>query len=103
LRRLTAIDHQDHDATVALDEAGEEALGVARYVRDHERPDMAGSPGARLARRPSADLFDDGGQHRSLFWGGRDMHTLLRRRAPVPIPSLPTIGFQRAGRPTSAT
>jgi GNAT superfamily N-acetyltransferase len=41
LRRLTAIDHHDHEAMIALDEAGDEALGVARYVRYPERPDLA--------------------------------------------------------------
>ena len=41
VRRLTDVDHHDHEAMVALDEAGTEALGVARYVRDPERPDTA--------------------------------------------------------------
>lgn len=41
VRHLTDIDHHDHEAMIALDEQGTEALGVARYVRDPERPDAA--------------------------------------------------------------
>ena len=41
LRYLTEIDHHDHEALVALDPAGSESLGVARYVRDPERRDSA--------------------------------------------------------------
>jgi acetyltransferase len=41
LRYLTEVDHHDHEALVALgpDEAG--FIGVARYVRDAQRPDHA--------------------------------------------------------------
>jgi GNAT superfamily N-acetyltransferase len=38
---LTDIDHHDHEAMIALDETCEEGLGVARYVRDPNRPDTA--------------------------------------------------------------
>ena len=41
VRYLTDIDHQDHEAMIALDERGNEGLGVARYVRNPERPDTA--------------------------------------------------------------
>ena len=33
LSYLTAVDHHDHEALVALDEDGSEAVGVARFVR----------------------------------------------------------------------
>lgn len=39
LRFLTEIDHHDHEALVALD--GDEAVGVARYVRSVEKPSRA--------------------------------------------------------------
>lgn len=38
---LTEIDHHDHEAIVALDEQTGEGVGVARYVRDPDRPDVA--------------------------------------------------------------
>lgn len=41
VRRLTDIDHHDHEAVVAVDESGTESLGIARYVRDAERRDAA--------------------------------------------------------------
>ncbi len=41
LHRLAEVDHRDHEAILALDERGEEGLGVARYVRDPERRDRA--------------------------------------------------------------
>ena len=41
VRYLTEIDHQDHEAIIALDEATGEGIGVARYVRDPDRPEMA--------------------------------------------------------------
>ena len=41
VRYLTEIDHHDHEAMIALDEATGEGVGVARYVRDCERPHMA--------------------------------------------------------------
>jgi GNAT superfamily N-acetyltransferase len=38
LRHLTEVDHRDHEAIVALDPATGGLVGVARYVRDRERP-----------------------------------------------------------------
>jgi GNAT superfamily N-acetyltransferase len=60
VRHLTAIDHHDHEAMIALDEAGTEALGVARYVRDSERPEAA---------EVAVTVVDD--------WQGRGLGTLL--------------------------
>ena len=41
VRHLTDIDHHDHEAMIALDETGTEALGDALYVRDPERSGTA--------------------------------------------------------------
>src|SRR3954453_12654135 len=41
LRYLTEIDHRDHEALEALDPDGKISVGVARYVRDHERRNSA--------------------------------------------------------------
>jgi RimJ/RimL family protein N-acetyltransferase len=41
LRYLTEVDHHDHEALVATDPRTGEGVGVARYVRDPERPDTA--------------------------------------------------------------
>jgi GNAT superfamily N-acetyltransferase len=60
VRRLTDIDHCDHEAMIALDEQGTEALGVARYVRDPERPEAA---------EVAVTVVDD--------WQGRGVGTLL--------------------------
>jgi GNAT superfamily N-acetyltransferase len=38
---FTEIDHIDHEAIGALEPGGGEGLGVARYVRDRERPHVA--------------------------------------------------------------
>ena len=38
---LTEIDHHDHEAMIALDEATGEGIGLARCVRNSERPDAA--------------------------------------------------------------
>ncbi len=38
---LTTIDHHDHEAIIALDEATGEGIGVARYVRNRTRPEAA--------------------------------------------------------------
>lgn len=40
LRYLTEVDHQDHEALIAVG-PGREPLAVARYVRSPERPDEA--------------------------------------------------------------
>ena len=41
LRYLTEVDHRDHEALLAVDPASSKGVGVARYVRDHERRDSA--------------------------------------------------------------
>jgi GNAT superfamily N-acetyltransferase len=41
LRYLTEVDHRDHEALVAVVPGSGRSVGVARYVRDHERPDSA--------------------------------------------------------------
>ena len=41
LRYFTEVDHHDHEALVAIDPDAGEGIGVARYVRDRERPDSA--------------------------------------------------------------
>ena len=38
---LTEIDHHNHEALIALEERTGEGIGVARFVRDPERPDAA--------------------------------------------------------------
>jgi GNAT superfamily N-acetyltransferase len=60
VRYLTDIDHRDHEAIIALDESGTEAVGVARYVRDPVRPDTA---------EVAVTVVDD--------WQGRGLGTLL--------------------------
>jgi GNAT superfamily N-acetyltransferase len=60
VRYLTEIDHHDHEAMIALDEETGEGIGVARYVRDSERRDVA-----ELA----VTVIDD--------WQGRGLGTLL--------------------------
>jgi RimJ/RimL family protein N-acetyltransferase len=41
LHYLTEVDHHDHEALMALDPVTGNGVGVARYVRDRERPDSA--------------------------------------------------------------
>ena len=41
VRYLTEIDHHDHEAMIAVDEQTGEGIGVARYVRDPDHPDVA--------------------------------------------------------------
>ncbi len=41
LRYLLDIDHRDHEAVLAVDEEGGEAVGVARFVRLADRPEVA--------------------------------------------------------------
>lgn len=60
VRYLTVIDHHDHEAIVALDDKSDEGIGVARYVRSKERPDLA---------EVAVTVIDD--------WQGRGLGTLL--------------------------
>lgn len=60
LRYLTEVDHRDHEMVIAVDEQTGEGLGVARYVRDGERPDAA---------EVAVTVIDD--------WQGRGLGTLL--------------------------
>jgi GNAT superfamily N-acetyltransferase len=41
VRYLIEVDHHDHEAIIAVDEKSGEGLGVARYVRDRDRPESA--------------------------------------------------------------
>ncbi len=41
LRYLTEVDHRDHEALLAIDPGSSKSVGIARYVRDHERRDSA--------------------------------------------------------------
>jgi GNAT superfamily N-acetyltransferase len=41
LRYLTEVDHHDHEALLAVDPGTGKSVGVARFVRDHERRDSA--------------------------------------------------------------
>ena len=41
VRYLTEIDHHNHEAIIAVDDASGEGIGVARYVRNEQRPDVA--------------------------------------------------------------
>ena len=60
VRYLTDVDHHDHEAVVALDAATGEGVGVARYVRDRDRPERA---------EAAVTVIDD--------WQGRGLGTLL--------------------------
>jgi GNAT superfamily N-acetyltransferase len=41
LRYLTAVDHDRHEALIAVDPESGQSFGTARYVRDANRPDTA--------------------------------------------------------------
>ncbi len=41
LRYLLAVDHRQHEALLAVDEEGGEAVGVARFVRGAEEAELA--------------------------------------------------------------
>ncbi|MGZ4197905.1 MAG: N-acetyltransferase family protein [Solirubrobacteraceae bacterium] len=60
VRYLTELDHHDHEAIIALDETTSEGIGVARYVRDPQRQDVA---------EVAVTVIDD--------WQGRGLGTLL--------------------------
>jgi RimJ/RimL family protein N-acetyltransferase len=60
LRYLTDVDHHDHEALAALDQAGGHGVGIARYIRD------AGDP---QAAEIAITIVDD--------WQGRGLGTEL--------------------------
>jgi GNAT superfamily N-acetyltransferase len=64
---FTEIDHVDHEAIAALDPAAGQGVGVARYVRDRERPHVA----------EAAVTVVDEWQHRGL--GGKLLRRLCAR------------------------
>jgi GNAT superfamily N-acetyltransferase len=60
VRYLTEVDHHDHEAIVALDPVSGHGVGVARFVRRADRPDVA---------EAAVTVADD--------WQGRGLGTLL--------------------------
>jgi GNAT superfamily N-acetyltransferase len=60
LRYLTEIDHHDHEAIGAIDPRTGEGVGVARFIRDPERPSSA---------EVAVTVVDE--------WQGRGLGTLL--------------------------
>ncbi len=67
---FTEIDHVDHEAIGALDGVTREGVGVARYVREDERPHVAEAPSRSSTR----------GSGRGL--GGKLLRRLSRRARP---------------------
>jgi RimJ/RimL family protein N-acetyltransferase len=64
---FTEIDHVDHEAIGALDPASGNGVGVARYVREHDRPHVA----------EAAVTVVDAWQHKGL--GGKLLRRLCAR------------------------
>jgi hypothetical protein len=50
LAYLLGVDHQDHEALLAIDEDGGEAVAVGRFVRLEDSPSAAEAAVLRLAR-----------------------------------------------------
>jgi len=63
LRYLTDVDHHDHEALAALDRAGRYGVGIARYIRDADDPQVA---------EIAITIIDD--------WHGRGLGTELLAR-----------------------
>jgi GNAT superfamily N-acetyltransferase len=99
LRYLTEVDHHDHEAIVALDEESGEGIGVARYVRNRERPDVAEVAvtvvddwqgrglGTRLLEVASARAREEGvGSFTALVLAtNQEMMSLLGRLGPLRV------------------
>ena len=60
LSHLARVDHHEHEAMIAVAEETGEGVGIARYVRDRERPEVA---------EVAVTVIDD--------WHGRGLGTLL--------------------------
>ena len=72
LRYLTEVDHHDHEALVAVSAEGAEPIGVARFIRLVDEPDVAEvavavvddwqgrGAGTELLRRLAARAVDEG-------------------------------------------
>ena len=56
LRYLTEVDHHDHEALIAADPDTREPLGVARYVRSAENPELAEAAVAIVDHRQGLGL-----------------------------------------------
>jgi GNAT superfamily N-acetyltransferase len=99
VRYLTEVDHHDHEAIVALDEQSGEGIGVARYVRNRERPDVAEVAvtvvddwqgrglGTRLLEVASARAREEGvGSFTALMLAtNQEMMSLLERLGPLRV------------------
>src|SRR4051812_17761267 len=96
---FTEVDHVDHEAIGALDGATREGIGVARYVRDRERPHVAEAAvtvidawqnrglGGKLLRRLTARARANGIRVfvASLFAANEAMLSLFERLGDVEI------------------
>jgi hypothetical protein len=72
VRYLTEIDHHDHEAIAALDEETGDGIGIARYIRDPARPDVA---------EAAVTVIDD--------WQAKGVGTLWSRSPGSAISQLP--------------
>jgi len=70
VRYPTDVDHHNHEAVVALDDAAENGLGIARYVRDASRPETT---------EVAVTVIDE--------WQGRGLGTRARRLGVSPTPA----------------